>query len=216
MRLPTMKPWRVLPLVLCAARLSSAQVLPVTSPSQFGPTTLITFAGLAPFAEPTNVDGVGFLMSNGQGPDAAYNPSPPREYGPAEGTTIQNIASGGLNMTISFTNPISEIGFELRTYASVNINLTFFSSGNLLQTVSFPTRTLVTSPDSEFYFYGVASDTSFSQLLLAVQTESASSLDSFEMDNLEFGVPEPGGPILFLLGALLAVLTRSRRHRTYQ
>lgn len=148
-------------------------------------------------------------MSNGQGPDVDYDPSPLREFGPAEGTAIQNIASGELDMTLSFPSPILELGFEMRTFTNVAISLTFFSGNETLQTLSVPTRTLPGGP-LELYFYGFESDTPFDRVLVGIEG-SARYNDYFEMDNLQFGVPEPSAPALLMLGVALKVLTRSHR-----
>ena len=177
------------------------------NPLDFGPNaTLITFAGLKPFAEPTNVAGVGLILQNGQGPDVAFDPGPVREFGPSEGTIIQNIASGFSDLNIYFPGKITDFGFDLRTWPSENINLTFYSSGSLLQTLTIPTRTTTSDPLSPQLFYGFESSTEFDHLLIAARGPSSNFL---ELDNLIFTpAPEPGAITLATLGCISLALRR--------
>ncbi len=177
------------------------------NPTDFGPNaTLITFAGLKPFAEPTNVSGVGLILQNGQGPDVAFDPGPVREFGPSEGTIIQNIASGFSDLNVYFPGKISDFGFDLRTWPSENINLSFYSSGSLLQTLVIPTRTTTSDPLSPQLFYGFQSSTAFDHLLIAARGPNENFL---EMDNLIFApAPEPGAIALATLGCVSLALRR--------
>jgi hypothetical protein len=91
----------------------SLKANPVTplSPAGLDPSaTVITFAGLPVFSHPTSVDGVGFVLANGSGPDVAFDPAPLRQFGPDEGTIIQNIVSGFLDLNINFPRQIQQLG----------------------------------------------------------------------------------------------------------
>lgn len=186
-----------------------AQITPLSNPNSFFPgSTLITFEGLQPFARPTNWAGVGFITLDGRGPDVTFDPSPPREFGPDEETTIQNIASGRLGMNMYLPSPMFQLGFEMRTQASQNINLTFFAAGSAIETVTFPTRTIVSSGYSEFYFYAFQSSTPFDRVLVNV----TGSDGFFEIDNLRFAtIPEPGTLALAACGLVLWRSAKQRR-----
>jgi hypothetical protein len=184
------------------------------SPSEFAPAaTLITFAGLAPTGQPTNVAGVGLILQNGRGPDVALDPSRVREFGPSEGTIIQNIASGFSDLNIYLPRPVFQCGFELRTWPSESITLSFYSSASLLDTLTVPTRTTDTGPSAPLLFYGFESSTTFDHLLIAVRGPSSNFL---ELDNLRFAtVPEPDtlplvGVGLALYGAVRSKLAAAR------
>jgi len=177
------------------------------NPNEFAPNSiLITFAGLQPFAEPTNFAGVGFILQNGNGPDVAWDPGPVREFGPSERTIIQNIASGFSDLNIYFPGKISDFGFDMRTWPSENINLSFYSSGSLLQTLTIPTRTTTSDPLSPLLFYGFQSSTAFDHLLVAVRGPNENFL---ELDNLIFTpAPESGVIALATLGCAGLALRR--------
>ncbi len=159
------------------------------NPDELAPfANLITFQGQAVFSQPTSVGGVGLVLSNGKGPDVAFDPSPPREFGPAEGTIIQNIASSFIPLNMNFAGPINQLGFEMRTLAFETITLTFTSSGNTVQTLSFATRDTTSDPNSELYFYGFQSTVPFDHVLLNV---SGPQEGFFEIDNLRFDLAVP-------------------------
>jgi hypothetical protein len=196
-------------LLACAAMNISngAQITPLSSPSSFFPgAILITFEGLQPLTRATSWAGVGFMTLDGRGPDVGFDPDPPREFGPDEQTTIQNILSGRLAMNMYLPRAMVQLGFEMRTQASQNINLTFFAAGSTIQTVTFPTRTPVSSGDSEFYFYAFQSSVPFDRVLVNVTGTDG----FFEIDNLRFApVPEPS--VLGLAACGLSAWAMARR-----
>ncbi|HEY1717573.1 MAG TPA: hypothetical protein VGH42_04665 [Verrucomicrobiae bacterium] len=184
----------------------------LNNPNEFNPTaTLITFAGLNPVTEPTNVAGVRLILQNGQGPDVAFDPSPIREFGPSEQTIIQNIASGFSDLNIYFPSPTFQLGFEMRTWPSENIILTFYSLDSVIDTLTVPTRTTTSDSLSPLLFYGFQSSTTFDHLLIAVRGPNS---DFLEIDNLRFtAVPEPGVMLLAVAGLVLWFLPKHCRHR---
>lgn len=192
-------------LLLIAVNIAEATIIQLASPDDFAPgASLQTFAGLPVFSQPTQIDGVGFVLDDGSGPDVAFDPNRPREFGPVEGTIIQNIVSGFLNFTISFPEPIFQVGFELRTFPGEDINLTFLSSGSVTDGFMIPTRNTTTGISAPLFFYGFEATEKFDQIYLDVQGTSG----FFEMDNLRF-TPEPGS--LFLIAAGLVAIWILRR-----
>ena len=193
---------------------AEASIVSIGNPGGFpASASLITFEGLQPFAQPTNWAGVGFKLQNGQGPDVAWDPSPVREFGPQEKTIIQNIASGFSDLHIYFPGPVSEVGFEMRTWPNENINLSLYSSGSLLESLVIPTRTTTSDSLSPLLFYGFQSSTAFDQVFIAVRGPNN---NFFELDNLRFAaVPEPSAAAL-LLSAAAAVLWRQRRREGFR
>ncbi len=120
---------------------NGAQITPLSNPSAFYPgATLLTFEGLQPFARPTSWAGVGFVTLDGKGPDVGFDPDPPREFGPDEQTSIQNILSGRLAMNMYLPSPMVQLGFEMRTQASQNINLTLFAGNSTIQNRHIPDK----------------------------------------------------------------------------
>jgi len=191
----------------------ASTVVPLSSPSDFGPgVRLITFAGVPVFSHPTVVNGVGFQMENGLGPDVSSVSSTdrPREYGPGEATFINNVTST-LDLNIYFPGPMSQIGFELQTWPSGTIDLTFLSGNSVIETLSIPSRSTGHLATSPFYFYGFQSSTGVDHLLLGVR--DAVPYDwLFNLDNLSFvPVPEPGVITIGLAGISACWIAWRRR-----
>jgi hypothetical protein len=195
-----------------AVNLGANPVTPL-SPDDLNPgAKLITFAGLPVFSQPTTVDGVGFVLSDGSGADVAFDPMPLREFGPSEGTIIQNIVSGFLPLNLNFPDEINQLGFDMRTWPSATVNLTFTSHGVPIDFLSLPTHTTTSDPLSPLLFYGFQSSTPFDHVLLDV-----SGLNGFfEIDNVAFNsVPDTTDTWLLLgMGLMLVLVPRREFSKT--
>ena len=215
--IPTFKPIQIaaaisLMMIATALNVSAIPITPL-SPGDLDPgATVITFAGLPVFSQPTSVGGVGFVLANGAGPDVAFDPSPPRQFGPSEGTIIQNIVSGFLSMNMNFPSQLHQLGFDLRTFPAVTLNLTFTSHGTTVESLSLPTQNTSSSPNSTLYFYGFQSTVPFDHVLLGVSGPSASF---FEMDNVAFSpVPDASTSWALLAPAVTLLVLARRRLRS--
>ena len=195
-------------MMAAAVNLHANPITPLPSADLAPTATLITFAGLPVFSQPTSVDGVGFVLANGSGPDVAFDPTPLRQFGPAEGTIIQNIVSGFLGLNIYFPGQVDQLGFDMRTFASETINLTFTSKGNTVEFISLPTQNLTSTPDSPLLFYGFQSTVPFDHVLLDVTGPTSGF---FEIDNLAFSSAPDATKTWPLLGIGLALVLLAKR-----
>lgn len=199
-------------LVAAVASLSANPITTIT-PDQIAPdATIITFAGLAVFSQPTSVDGVGFVLSNGSGPDVAYDPDRSRDFGPAEGTIIQNIVSGRIPLNMNFAGQINQLGFDMRTFAGETVNLTFTSGGHTIESLSMPTLTTGTVLDAPLSFYGFQSTIPFDHLLVNVTGPNSGFM---EIDNVAFAnVPQTIKTLpLLALGFVVLLFARQQTAR---
>jgi hypothetical protein len=199
-------------LMLAAAVQLNAIPITSLSPTDLDPgARLITFAGLPAVSQPTSVGGVGFVLANGAGPDVAFDPNPVRQFGPAEGTFIQNLMSGFLDLNMNFPSPIYQLGFDMRTWPGQVVNLTFSSHGNTLQSLSLPTLTTTSTPTSPLLFYGFQSTVPFDHVLLDISGPSSSF---FMIDNVAFTpVPDAAATWPLLAGAVGLVWLARRKWR---
>jgi hypothetical protein len=195
---------------------AQASFIQLTNPNQFAPnSTLITFDedGLQPFQIVTSYLGVGFQLPNmpGQGPSVAFDPTPPREFGPggfAGRTIIQTgFGTGGLRITLPGSE--TQFGAELLAVTPGNYTFTLFSRGAVVDTVSLPAST-----GQEYFFYAFQDSEAFDQVIvLGPAVEDGRVI----LDNLRFGgpaaVPEPTSLALALTGMGLAGLAAAVRRR---
>lgn len=195
-------------LVIAIAANLSADPITTITPDQVAPNaTVITFAGLAVFSQPTSVGGVGFVLSNGSGPDVAYDPDRTREFGPAEGTVIQNIESGRIPLNMNFPGQINQLGFDMRTLAGEAVTLTFTSGGKTVESLSMPTLTTGTVLDAPLSFYGFQSTVPFDHVFVDINGPNSGFM---EIDNVAFANVPDATKTLPLLGIGVALLLFAR------
>lgn len=191
----------------------------LNNPSEFSATqTFITFdegdfdgRTLWPFDVVTNYRGVRFQSIGGATnmPQAAFDPSPPREFGPGgnAGKTILNDLSfyavgEGLNITLP--GRVTQFGAEFEAVTPGNFTFTVFDGDQQLGAV-----TIASGPTGQFYsFRAFEHRGSFDRVLV----RGPGDLDGrVVLDNLRFAAPEPGTLVLLSLG--LAALAASRRRK---
>lgn len=198
---------------------AEASFILLTNPGQFsGRESLLTFEGIQPFQNVTTYHGVGFQQVGappGTGLEGAFDPSPPREFGPPEGTIIQTLL-GALPTTraardaqITFPGPINRLAFELETVTPGDILISLFSSGVQVELFAIPAR----GPGA-YFFYGFETTELFDQAVLRGPGDSDRRI---VMDNLRFEAGVPAPSTFLLLGSGMAGLAgitwrRSRRN----
>jgi hypothetical protein len=206
-----------LALGLCAAGPARADIIVLTNPNQFsGSETVLTFAGVQPFQNVTSYQGVGFQLVGapaGTGPSGAFDPSPPRQFGPPEGTIIQTLfepaGAPARDLQITFPSSVNRVGFELKTSTTPlgnNISISLLSGGSLVDAFTLPQA----GTGQQYLFYGFQSTNPFDQVVLRGPGDNDRRL---ALDNLRFelapgsvvgaAVPEPSG---LLLGGILGVV----------
>jgi hypothetical protein len=191
----------VLAAALALPSTAKAGVLLLTNPNQFsGNETLLTFEGVQPFQNVTSFGGVGFQYVGeppGTGLQGAFAPADHREFGPQEGTILNQFKFGTHGVQLTFSSEITRAAFELRTFPNVGgeLSIDLFEAGAPVQSFTIPNRNT-----SDYLFYGFESTVPFDAFILQGAGDGR-----FGLDNLRFelaSVPEPGTLTLLGLGAL--------------
>ena len=180
---------------------ANAGVLLLTNPNQFsGQETLLIFEGIQPFQVVTSYGGVGFRYAGqpGIGIEGAFDGSSHREFGPQEGTILNQFKFGTQGIQMTFASEINRAAFELRTNpnAGGELSIDLLDAGALVQSFTIDNR----DPIVDYLFYGFESSLPFDQVILRGPGDGR-----FGLDNLRFElapVPEPGTLTLLGLGAL--------------
>jgi hypothetical protein len=155
----------------------------------------------------TSFGGVGFQYVGqpaGSGLSGAIDLSPPREFGPQEGTILNQFQFGTQGVRMTFPSPINRLAFELRTIPNAGgvLSLDLFSSGTLVDSFTIPNRETNTGGLGTYFFYGFQSDTLFDQVVLRGPGDGRFGLDNLRFENAGVAaVPEPGTLTLLGLGA---------------
>jgi hypothetical protein len=159
---------------------------PILSPSQFGGgATLVDFEGLStPVTDDLASLGVEFILTNGQG--AGIDPNDPlaRSFGPGGTSALVNSTAllgacpcAGIQMT--FANPISRVGFEVRNDPLNDVRITLFDAATGL-----PVGTSqVFDTNGLWSFVGLETGLTFDRVLVEAV---GVGLGAIKLDNLRF------------------------------
>jgi hypothetical protein len=191
---------------------AKADIILLTNPDQFsGNETLLTFEGVQPFENVTSYGGVGFQtlgLPPGTGVEGAFDPTPHREFGPQEGTILNQFRFGTLGVQMTLPSAENRLAFELRTFpnAGGELSIDLFSAGT-----SVGSFTIANRGTSDYLFYGFQSTTSFDEVILRGPGDGRFGLDNLRFENAP-AVPEPASLTLASLGAfgVLGYLWRRR------
>jgi hypothetical protein len=190
------------------ARPAEAQITLFRNPGAFGAgDPLLTFLGVRPFENVTRFGDVGFRtlgLPVGTGIEGAFDPTPRREFGPSEGTILNQyrVETEGLEITLPWSTTRFAFEIELPSSAVGDFAFDLFNGSSMVERFTLPGRT-----GADYLFYGFGSERAFDRVIFR-----ASGDGRFAMDNLRFAaVPEPAAVHLVWLGILL--LTGARRLR---
>jgi hypothetical protein len=193
---------------------AQADIMLLLNPNQFsGNETLLTFEGVQPFENVTSFGGVGFQYVGqpaGSGLQGAFDPTPRREFGPQEGTILNQFEFGTQGVRLTFPSAINRAAFELRTFPNSGgeLSIDLFAAGAAVESFTIPNR-----DTSDYLFYGFESSTPFDTLILRGPGDGRFGLDNLRFENAALAVPEPAA--LTLLGvAGMALLGYRWRQRT--
>src|SRR5262249_20950937 len=140
---------------------------------------------------------------------------PPREFGPPEGTILNQFQFGTQGVRMTFPSPVNRLAFELRTIPNAGgaLSLDLFSSGTLVDSFTIPNRETNTGGVGAHFFLGFLRDPRFAQVVLRGPGDGRFSLDNLRFENAGVAaVPEPGALTLLGLSAF-GVLGYCRRRR---
>lgn len=205
--------------VLCVAAMPvNATYIILNDPSQFSAShTLITFDEgdfnghfLQPFDVVTSYRGVGFKSIGGLSnmPQAAFDPTPPREFGPGgnDGKTIindQSFYSEGQGLEVTLPALMNQFGAEFLAVTPGDFTFTLFDG---TQQVDFVTIA-AGQPGQAYNFHAFQDSSAFDRVLIRGPSVSDGRVI---MDNLRF-VPEPSMPALIGIGIVSLSLVSWRR-----
>jgi hypothetical protein len=200
----------------------------LTNPDQFAAgSTLVTFdegdfSGhlLKPFEVVTSYRGIGFQAIGAPPntwPQAAFDPTPPREFGPggsAGGTIIQvqfpPDPVQGLQITLPFS--VFQFGAEFLAVTPGDFTFRLFEGSQQVDLVTIPA-----GPIGQVYnFHAFQDSSAFDRVIVEGPGESAGD-GRVIMDNLRYGPaasPEPSTMVLAGIGIVCIVGVAWRRHGT--
>jgi hypothetical protein len=187
-----------------------ASFIVLTNPNQFsGGSTLITFDEgdfnghfLQPFEVVTSYRGVGFRALGAPPntwPQAAFDPTPPREFGPggAAGKTIIQVLFPpvpvqGLEVTLPGMG--NEFGAEFLAVTPGDFTFTLFAGSQQVDVVTIPSGQI----GQVYNFHAFTDSSDFNRIIV----QGPGALDGrVVMDNLRFQmVPEPSTVVLTGIG----------------
>jgi hypothetical protein len=173
----------------------------LTNPNQFsGNETLLTFEGVQPFQNVTSYGGVGFQYVGqpaGSGLQGAFDPSPHREFGPQEGTILNQFMFNTTGVAMTFSSEINRLAFELRTFPNSGgeLSIDLLDHGTLVDSLAIPNR-----GTAEYLFYGFESTALFDEIILRGPGDGRFGLDNLRFEDAP-AAPEPGTMALIAVGA---------------
>src|SRR5262249_22942965 len=182
-----------------AAPPARASFTVLTNPNQFSSgSTLITFDEgdfnghvLQPFDLVPSYRGVGFrgLGTSGTVPQAAFDPAPPREFGPGgtAGRTIIQVFFQGLEITPP--GLVTQFGGEFQSVTPGDFTFTLFAGNQQVDVGTIPAGTT-----GQVYNFHAFEDSSAFDRVVIEGPGSGGLAGSVILDNLRFGpvaVPEP-------------------------
>jgi hypothetical protein len=201
----------VLSLIAVSATPAHADFVVLTNPNQFAAgSTLITFDEgdfdghfLQPFDVVTSYRGIGLnALGASNQPTAAFDPTPPREFGPGgnAGKTIIQVQfppfpAQGLEITL--TGPVTQFGAEFLAVTPGDFTFTLFAGNQQVDVVTIAAGTT----GQQFNFLAFQDTTAFDRVIVRGPGVNDGRVI---MDNMEYGpvaaVPEPSTLVLAGLG----------------
>jgi hypothetical protein len=199
---------------------AQASFILLDNPNQFsGNEPVVTFQGINAFEiiTPAKALGVDFRYAGtGGGIQAAFDPTPPREFGPQEGTILNQFMFGTAGIQITFPQAVNRVGFELFSNPNLGgvLGLSLFDGTTQVESFTIANRATSPALAQSYLFYGFQTTESFDRVVLVGPGDGRFSLDNVRFEQAgATAVPEPSSLALFGVGAIALGIWRWRRKR---